>query len=551
MLAVSGVYFLLRLVGLPGRSTAVVLIVFVWFFAGLTGGRTPVLRAATMSTVYFGAELFHRERDSVNALLLSAALLLLWRPGDLFAPGFQLSFAAVIGILSFSRPLGDRLVAEEALVLRLSRFPGDRFRARIGYWIGMSLAVSAGAWIATAPLVLYHFNVLTPVTLLANLPAAPLTGMLLAVGFFTLPWIVLWPRVLFFALPAGLLARLLSEFATFFAGLPCAHLFLPSPHPWRLAVGYGCLLLAAWRPRGLRRFHRVSFVLPLGAAFLFFFLPAGGKAPDGLEMTVLEVGQGSCSVLRFPDSRVLVYDAGTRGGLDVGEWIIAPFLWSKGVRRIDLLVLSHSDTDHVSGVEGLLERFHVGRALVPVGFSSSPEGRRVLAALRARGVPVHALHRTTAPPSSWRSTLRILGPPPRSRWGGDLSANNASLVLSVRFGGREILLPGDLEGLGLEFLHRHVGDSAFDVLLAPHHGADEVAGNEPFSEAGPSVVVISSGWAFGVNATEALYRAHGAKVFRTCRDGAVTIRIGKDGVITASGFRRRKDEEDGKAKKAD
>jgi competence protein ComEC len=548
MLTVSGVYFLLRLLGLRGRSSAVVLIVFVWLFAGLTGGRTPVLRAATMSTVYFGAELFHRERDGVNALLLAAALLLLWRPGDLFAPGFQLSFAAVIGILAFSRPLAERLLAEEVLVLRLSRFPDDRRRARIAYGVGLSVSVSAGAWIATAPLVLHHFHILTPVTLLANLPAAPLTGLLLAVGFLSLPGILLWPHVLPLALPAGLLARLLSESARFFSGLPGSHVFLPSPAPWRLVLGYACLFLVAWRPWRFRRFPRLPVLLPLGAAVLLLFLPAGEAVPEGLEMTVLEVGQGSCTVLRFPDGRVLLYDAGTRRGMDVGEWVVAPFLWSKGVRRIDLLVLSHSDTDHVSGIDSLLERLTVGRVLVPVGFSAKPEGQRVLEAFRARGVPVHPLHREGTPPATWTPTLRILGPPPRVGRGGDLSVNNASLVLSVQYAGRKILLPGDLERLGLERLHDHVGDRTFDILLAPHHGSDEAVGNELLARKRPSVVAVSCGWAFGATATETLYRSHGAKVFRTCRDGAVTILIDENGDISAEAYRRARRKKKGRGK---
>jgi competence protein ComEC len=106
MLVVAGLYLFLRCVRLRGKGAAVVLIAFVWFFVALTGARTSVLRAAWMTTVYLGATLLGRERDSLNALAFSALVLLWMRPTDLFAPGFQLSFAAVLGILLLARPRG-------------------------------------------------------------------------------------------------------------------------------------------------------------------------------------------------------------------------------------------------------------------------------------------------------------------------------------------------------------------------------------------------------------------------------------------------------------
>jgi competence protein ComEC len=537
MLVATGIFLLIRLMGIRGKFAASLLIVFVWLFAGLTGGRTPVVRAAVMSTVYFAAELFGRERSGFDATLLSAGILLFSRPSDLFSPGFQLSFSAVLGILAFARPLGQWITREQALVIRLSKMGSDRTRARIAHWIGMSLSVSAAAWIATAPLVLYHFNILTPVTPLANLPAAPLTAALLAVGFFTLPIVSFGPALAPAALPAGALARLLGDTARFFADLPLSHIHLPAPSLWRLIAGYAllaALALGPWRLGRRKRFPAYIFIL---TACLLFFLPQAEKTVHGLEMTTLDVGQGSCTVIRIPDGRTLLYDAGARGSYDVGEGIIAPFLWSKGVRAIDLMVLSHSDVDHVSAVESLSDRFEIVRVLVPTDFGRSPHGMKVLACLAARGVAIQFANRTSLPPPSWRDVLQILHPPQAPGPATRHSTNDSSLVLAVEFAGRTILLPGDLEVTGLGVLWANSKGIDFDVILAPHHGSNEVSGNANFARTGPSIVLMSCGWGFGVDATSRLYHEHGARVFETRRAGAVTVRISRGGAVSASGFR--------------
>ena len=120
-----------------------------------------------------------------------------------------------------------------------------------------------------------------------------------------------------------------------------------------------------------------------------------------------------------------------------------------------------------------------------------------------------------------------------------LTTNNASLTLEVRYGGRRVLLPGDLERLGLSLLLRSADDPRFDVILAPHHGANEVEGYEPFARAAPRAVIMSCSRTFEVDETAALYRRFGAEVFRTCESGAVTVRISPEGEIEVSEFRKR------------
>jgi competence protein ComEC len=196
-----------------------------------------------------------------------------------------------------------------------------------------------------------------------------------------------------------------------------------------------------------RRSHAVALS---AVAWLAVGLVAGATrpAPGDLRCTFLAVGHGSCVVLETPDGRTLVYDAGAMAGPEVTRRQIAPFLWHRGIRRIDELILSHADLDHFNGVPDLLERFAVGSVLLTPSFADrdSPGALYTLEALKRRKIPgrvVHAGNRLTA----GEVTLDVLHPPPK---GPDGPENVRSLVLLVRHEANRLLLTGDLEGAGLD-----------------------------------------------------------------------------------------------------
>src|SRR5262249_34091070 len=191
-------------------------------------------------------------------------------------------------------------------------------------------------------------------------------------------------------------------------------------------------------------------------------------APQELRCTFLSVGHGGCTVLEPPDGRTLLYDAGALAGPDVTRWHIAPFLWHRGIRRIDELFLSHADLDHFNGLPALLERFAVGRVSCTPSFQArqAPGVEATLEALRNHRLPLkvlHAGHRLMA----GEVELEVLHPP---RDGPDGNENARSLVLLVRHAGHALLLTGDLEGKGLDRL-LSLQPRRVEVLMAPHHGS--------------------------------------------------------------------------------
>jgi competence protein ComEC len=247
-----------------------------------------------------------------------------------------------------------------------------------------------------------------------------------------------------------------------------------------------------------------------------------------LRCTFLAVGHGGCTVIETPDGRVLLYDAGAISGPDITRRFIAPYLWSRGVHRIDEVFLSHADLDHFNGLPALLDRFAVGQVTMTPTFAdkATPGVAQTLAVLRERGVPIRILKagdRVTA----GAVQIDVLHPPPT---GPDGNENARSMVLEIRHAEHRILLTGDLEGPGLEQVLQ-LPPRPTDVLMAPHHGS-KVSNKADLAEwAHARVVVSCQGPPRGAPVLDAVYNPTGAQVLGTWPHGAVTVRSHASGMV--------------------
>jgi len=248
---------------------------------------------------------------------------------------------------------------------------------------------------------------------------------------------------------------------------------------------------------------------------------------ENWELVMLDVGQGSCFLLFSPDGRVLVYDAGSRSSQDGGALRLEAYLFNRGCTRVDLLVLSHADADHINGALSLARRFRVGKVLVPGNFEDSPEGATMARRLRDTGLHVE---RVWAPAEFLQmEPARVEVIFPFLVGAGLRSKNDQSLVLRVLLpGGRTLLLTGDLQRRGLSELFRRVGMLAPSVVGVPHHGSPAPCGNERLARRGP-VALVSSDRFFGVRETLACYEKARGRVYWTARDGTVVVRFLPDG----------------------
>ncbi len=495
LLAISGqnlvivmlsLFVVLTLAGLQGRPLTVALLILLGLYTLLTGLQVSVVRSYLMMAAFFGADLFWRRRDAISAMGAAALVLMAADPAQVADTGFQLSFAAVLG-LTLVAPI-------------FHAFTGG------GGWIWnrlrMGLGVSLAAWLATAPIVLENFNLLTPVIVLANLLLVPLLTAEFMVG---LAHLALAPLGL--GAVTGAAAEALFEamglVSSLVTALPLAYLHAPPAGGLLIALYYAALAGWTWWCRATpARWWKPAcaalIAVPLGLTWMRH------RAPEGVLLAVLDVGRGSCAYLEWPDGRNVMVDCGSLNSRDAGASIAARYLWSRGVTRLDTLVLSHPDADHVNGAASLLDLMRVRRVVVTRAF----EGRRW-----PRGVEVVTVERR-GPPERL-GELEILGPPVWEKFGSSTPANETSIV--VRVAG--VLLPGDIEERGAEELLT-LPDLRARVLVMPHHGKYFRQHEELVRRVAADLVLVSAPEGYG---SERVLGALRVRTLLTGREGAIEI----------------------------
>ena len=311
----------------------------------------------------------------------------------------------------------------------------------------MSYAINAIVWLAVSPLVAAHYHNVSPIALLLGPPMVVLTSLALLSGFAFLLTSWCFPLAWLFAALTQASLYGCEVLLSLGQQAPFAYFFVADVPTWWLWIFYVGLLIGitsqfAWR-RGRWALLAGGGWLALGIA-----LQLWPHRPGELRCTFVAVGHGGCTVIETPSGRVFVYDAGATTGPDVTRRHIAPFLWSRGIRRIDALLLSHGDLDHFNGVPQLADRFTIERVISTPTFGQRdlPAMKKTLSTLEARGVEVEIV----SAGMRWRAddvSFEVLHPPPI---GPAKNENARSLVLLVKHGNWSLLLTGDLEDEGLD-----------------------------------------------------------------------------------------------------
>lgn len=467
-------------------------------YAVVSGLGVPAQRAALMLIFAVVAILRRRSVSPLAILAQAAAIVFLVNPVAIMAPGFQLSFAAVLLLLWRAK-------------FHQHRWQSRRLVARPGNALRQLASLQVALLFGLMPLTIVLFQRVAPLALPVNLFAVPLftvvtvpltlVGLALGGIFDSAARVALVVAGRGVSVLEAVIARLVV--------LPFADINIIGVT--ELAWPIVCLpVLLALLPRGWPG----RYAAALAVVALLTQPPV--RPPSGcIDTHVLDVGQGLATVLQTP-TRTLVFDTGAsfRGGGSVAEQVIVPFLKSRGLAVIDWLVVSHADIDHSGGVAALTEYAVIGELRAGEWLAHS--------------VPHSGLCRAGQSFSADGVRFKVLHPGPTSAREG----NDASCVLRVETGSHAILMTGDIEAAAEEEILRRGGWTGVDAVVIPHHGSLTSSSARFVAAVAPDLAIVSAGfgnrWGFPKPVVTARWRAAGATVLNTATSGAVSFRVCRD-----------------------
>jgi competence protein ComEC len=569
--------WLMRWLRLPREYGIIAAIVLTCSYAWLTELGAPILRSVLMIVAYQIAALLNRERAPLNTVSLAGLALLVCNPEELFDPSFQLTFLAVLTIAGLAVPLFRRTTTplREALddlddkrrdltlrpkqaqfrldVRAISASLGGLIGERLAGWLLPSLmyatlaiaelAMLSGLMQAAITLpTIWYFHRVNAHALWANMAVLPLTGILMPASMLAVAfsYVANW-----MASPFALLARWALQgilFAVHWSGgaqAPGLRVAMPALAAIAaVAVSYGLALLLARRHRLLAL---ASLALLAASAWFVFAHPRPFEyRAHELEITAIDIGQGDSFFVVTPNGRTLLLDSGgllgmSHSELDIGEDVVSPYLWERGLSRLDAAAFSHSHSDHIGGMTAILGNFHPRELWYAPNYPSHEVQSLFAAAdrLHVRRVERHkgeafdfdGVHfEVLSPPVGWELKPR--------------GQDDASMVLRLTYAGHSALLVGDIHKRMEEMLVAASGGERrslqSDLLKVAHHGSNTSSCEDFLDAVQPEYAVISAGIRnpFHHPRTEVIERLaeHRAKTYRTDLFGPVTFYMDAEGI---------------------
>jgi competence protein ComEC len=540
-MVIGFVWWVCKTAGLMKPGRAVVCMITAVLFLLVVPENAPALRAAVMCFAFCGSFIFRRRSNPFNTLALAAIALLLIRPTELFEADWQLSFASVLGILLFEGPINSFLQEKASDWFGRQDKPNllTQTVAKIAPATGSMFAVSLAAWMTSSGILLYHFHTIQLLTSVWTVLASPLIGLVSLLGYLKLIIALFLPSVAAaMGTIVGWLADLIIWIVKLFAGLDISGILIGKTNGAAVLLFYGLIVFVFFFRLRNPAIKKVICTATAVVIIAMLALPKWQRAhSNNLVVTTLDVGHGQAILAELPGGANILFDAGSLSRSDVGTRVIAPFLQYSGIGKLDALVISHGDIDHINGIPEILDDYPA--KFIYSNDINDQQNRPTVEFLRKelfkKDVEIRPVNDINQVAST--ATVKVLWPSREIYEDNEINPNDRSAVTMIEYAGKRILICSDIEKFAQKEILRLYPDLKADVLIAPHHGSAKTLEPSFLDKIGPNIIISSC--------SESSYKK--GQVIRlqkdpnyTGRDGAITVRVGGDGTVETDAFKIRK-----------
>ena len=564
ILAVSGAqvsYIIVAMYSLLKRKigiqkTRVVIIASLIFYTALTGFSPSIVRAGIMGIILMISGLVFRKNDIINSIAISLFFMLVYNPFLLENVGLQLSYLGTIGIIGFNKTI--------ILILKNIQIRNRKWKYKINRKLILLiskikeiLAVTMSASLAVVPVMIYHFNLFGTYFLITNLLASIIIGPITLLG--TLLVIISFISINIAKVLSYILKFLIDIllFISSFSKLPISKIYIPTPTITFIIIIYLSLIISLFiykvfhernpnttilRVRNLLALVKYKFkqnrddvikkiiIISIIISLCMIFIPRD------LQINFVDVGQGDSTFIITPKNKTILIDGGgsNTGSFDVGENTLLPYVLDKGYNKIDLMIISHFDSDHVGGLLTILEEIKVEKILIAKQEEQSENYKRFLNIVKEKNIPVIIGKEGDKINIEKDLYLDILFP--ESEQIEENVINNNSLVFNIHYNNFSMLFTGDIEEIAEKRIIEITNKSRLkaDIIKIPHHGSKTSSTRELLERVLPKIALIGVGKdnLFGHPSSETIDKLDELeiKTYRTDINGEIMINVNKSGI---------------------
>ena len=508
------------------KLSKIISIILLILFMLLTGCTSSVNRACIMAILMLIAELLNRKSDVYNNLALSALILLIINPYSILDIGFQLSYMGTIGIVFLHDKISNVVQIKNKI---------------IKYFFEM-IIVTTCANLAIIPIMMFHFNTVSLTFYFSNVLAGPILGAVVIIGFIMFfVSLILNSLAIPIAFILNIMLKFIIKIAELTASLPISKILITTPSIWFIIIWYSTIIILYYKEKAKKFYLKNKKNLKIAVTCILIIVLTSDiviKLNKDLKIYFIDVGQGdSCLIITPTNKKILIDGGGSEfGSFDVGEKTLLPYLLDRKIKKLDYVLISHFDSDHVGGILTLMEKIQIEKIIICKQGEVSENYKKFLNILKSKKNKVQIVKAKDKISIDKDTFFYILHP--ANELIKDNILNNNSIVTKFYYRNFSILFTGDIEEIAEKELIKKYESSSIlrsTVLKVGHHGSKTSSTKELLEKVKPKIALIGVGENnnFGHPNSEVLNRLNSlnCKIYRTDLNGEIVLTIDKNSKV--------------------